>query len=157
MSATEIAYSHILCPVDFSQTASVAFRQALGYARLFDARLSVLHVCERNWAVDGFDDQDDRAETERRLELEVQRRLEELLVAQDVSAEDRARLSLVIESGRPWEAIVEHARRHDVDLIVIGTHGHTGLMHMVIGSQAERVVRVAPCPVLTMRPDAAAG
>ena len=54
-------------------------------------------------------------------------------------------------TGRPAHAIVEHAKDGGFDLIVMGTHGRTGLPHVVMGSVAERVVRRAPCPVLTMR------
>lgn len=146
-----IEYSHILCPVDFSETSTAAFLHALGYTRLFGAQLTVLHVCDRDWAVDGFDDEDDRAEMERRMVAGVERRLAEMLEHEHVSEDDRKRIDLAIENGRPWEQIVAYADTRGVDLIVIGTHGHTGLRHMVIGSQAERVVRVAPCPVLTLR------
>jgi nucleotide-binding universal stress UspA family protein len=54
--------------------------------------------------------------------------------------------------GVPWSAIVERARHWHCDLIVIGTHGRTGLKHALLGSVAERVVRSSPCPVLTFRP-----
>jgi nucleotide-binding universal stress UspA family protein len=55
--------------------------------------------------------------------------------------------------GRPFEEIVRYAKVHDVDLIVIGSHGRRGLSHLLLGSVAERVVRTAGCPVLTVRPD----
>jgi nucleotide-binding universal stress UspA family protein len=60
-------------------------------------------------------------------------------------------LSLHIELGHPFEQILETARREHVDLIVMGTHGRTGLEHLMLGSVAERVVRLAPCPVLTVK------
>lgn len=60
-------------------------------------------------------------------------------------------VELRIEVGPPFEHILETAHRHRVDLIVMGTHGRTGLSHMALGSVAERVVRMAPCPVLTVK------
>lgn len=58
---------------------------------------------------------------------------------------------MLVKSGRPWETIVEVAGKIACDVIVMGTHGYSGLKHAVIGSVAERVVRFAPCPVLTVR------
>jgi nucleotide-binding universal stress UspA family protein len=55
--------------------------------------------------------------------------------------------------GRPFEEIVRFAKEHQIDLIVIGSHGRRGLSHLLLGSVAERVVRIAGCPVLTVRPD----
>jgi nucleotide-binding universal stress UspA family protein len=62
-------------------------------------------------------------------------------------------LERAIEMGIPFVEIVRHARKKNIDLIVIGTHGRTGLDHMLLGSVAEKVVRKAPCPVLTVRPE----
>jgi nucleotide-binding universal stress UspA family protein len=56
-----------------------------------------------------------------------------------------------VEVGHPVEQILDVVTRDDVDLIVMGTHGHTGFAHAVLGSVAERVVRLAPCPVLTVK------
>jgi nucleotide-binding universal stress UspA family protein len=61
-----------------------------------------------------------------------------------------------IISGNPAEAIVERARSEGYDLLVMGTHGRTGVQHLLVGSVAEKVVRLAPCPVLTVRVAAAA-
>jgi nucleotide-binding universal stress UspA family protein len=58
-----------------------------------------------------------------------------------------------VQSGPPFVEIVRYAKEHDVDLIVMGTHGRTGIAHALIGSVAEKVVRKAPCPVLTVRPE----
>ena len=59
--------------------------------------------------------------------------------------------SLVVVAGSPFQQIIRHARTHNVDLIVMGTEGKTGLNHAIMGSTAEQVVRRAPCPVLTLR------
>jgi nucleotide-binding universal stress UspA family protein len=57
----------------------------------------------------------------------------------------------MVRIGSAWQEITEIARDRDIDLIIIGTHGYTGLKHLVLGSTAEKVVRHAPCPVLTVR------
>ncbi len=59
----------------------------------------------------------------------------------------------IVCTGEPFVEIIKYAREQDIDLIVIGTHGRTGLVHVLLGSVAERVVRKAPCPVLTVRPE----
>ena len=64
------------------------------------------------------------------------------------------KVSTAVARGRASEEIVRTARETKASLIVIGTHGHTGISHVLLGSTAERVVRKAPCPVLTLRPDA---
>ncbi len=61
------------------------------------------------------------------------------------------RASLVVVAGLPFQQVIHHARAHDVDMIVMGTEGKTGLNHAIMGSTAEQVVRRAPCPVLTLR------
>jgi nucleotide-binding universal stress UspA family protein len=59
----------------------------------------------------------------------------------------------IVEGGSPKVEIINYARTHNIDLIVLSTHGRTGLTHVIMGSVAESIVRTAPCPVLTMRPD----
>jgi nucleotide-binding universal stress UspA family protein len=56
-----------------------------------------------------------------------------------------------VRGGVPWQEVVDAARESDADLIIVATHGHTGLAHVLLGSVAERVVRHAPCPVLVVR------
>ena len=69
------------------------------------------------------------------------------------SETDCAGSCVIVRTGTPFVEIVRHAKENDVDLIVMGTHGRTGLVHALIGSVAEKVVRKAPCPVLTVRPE----
>ena len=153
MSKTDISYTRILCPVDFSECSRKAFYNAVGYARHFSAELVILHVSERNMAVAGFDTVEDQHETMARLEAGLQRRLDELQTDGQVTDEDRERISLEIAGGKPWVEIIRYATDNDCDLIIMGTHGHAGLKHIVIGSQAERVVRRAPCAVLCVKPE----
>ncbi len=57
----------------------------------------------------------------------------------------------IVKTGKPFVEIIETAKEEDVDLIIIATHGHSGVEHILFGSTAEKVVRKAPCPVLTLR------
>ena len=153
MSKTNIGYKRILCPVDFSECSRRAFYNAVGYARHFSAELVILHVSERNMAVAGFESVEDQHDTMDRLEAGLRRRLDELQSDGQVSDEDRERISLEIAGGKPWVEIIRYANTHEVDLIVMGTHGNDGFKQLVIGSQAERVVRRAGCAVLCVKPE----
>jgi nucleotide-binding universal stress UspA family protein len=118
----------VLIATDFSETAEEAARVASDYARGSAGRLHILHVVSP--ASDAVADA----------------RLERL--AADVGGG----MSVVtaVRSGVPAAAIVQYALQHGADLIVVGTHGRTGVSRALIGSVAERVVRTAPCPVLTV-------
>ena len=134
-------YTRILVPTDFSPQAEAALARARVLAAQSGAALHVLHVLENAFlrAVVG----DPQA-----IAAAAQRRLDEQL-----TADDRARgavASLEI-SDEPAKEIVQYAREADIGLIVIGTHGRTGLAHALLGSVAEQVVRTAPCSVLTVR------
>ena len=71
----------------------------------------------------------------------------------DQRFDHQTNMRLEIRVGTSYVDIVRYAREHDIDLIVLGSHGRTGLMHALLGSVAERVIRKAPCPVLTVRPE----
>jgi len=149
----EITYQRILCPVDFSETSRKAFYRAVGYSRLFKAELVVLHISERNLVMAGYEEVADEAEDTARLEAGLVRRLDELQEDGKIQQDERDRITLEISGGKPWLKIVQHATDHDVDLIIMGTHGRNRLASMLIGSNAERVVRRASCNVLCVRPD----
>jgi nucleotide-binding universal stress UspA family protein len=140
----------IVCPTDFSEAAAPAERQAVALARPLGAEIVLLHVATESplW-------RETLGTAQVREVFEAQRRwvadaLAERVVAlagQGVSA--RA----VVKVGVPWEQIVRVAADEDADMIVMGTQGRTGLDRLLLGSVAERVVRRAPCPVLTVRPE----
>ena len=88
-----------------------------------------------------------------RLEAGLVRRLDELQQDGKIQQDERDRITLEISGGKPWVKIVKYATDHDVDLIIMGTHGRNRLASMLIGSNAERVVRRASCNVLCVRPD----
>lgn len=139
----------ILVPVDFSDPS----RQALGYAAFlahnFRAKLDVLHV----WRISEYTGDDmvllTRSEPELTLSTSLRAQADKLLsdFLVDVPYNER----LLVE-GEPAAAITEVAREGNYDLVVMGTHGRTGLSHALVGSVAEKVVRMAPCPVTTFRP-----
>ena len=88
-------------------------------------------------------------ELRQEVEDDARKQLDNLLVDNDERPLPTRRM--LITSDAPALAIVEYARQHDIDLIVTGTHGRGGVAHLLLGSVAERVVRIAPCPVLTVR------
>ena len=138
----------ILVPVDFSPSARLALDYAYSLARKFDAGLHLIHVCEVPSMLTGSMDAYAIAYTDWSQQLgdEAERQLEQLrpaLAAVPVTTE--------VLFGNPARAIVTAAGTNASDLIVMGTHGHGPFMHVVMGNVAERVVRTASCPVLTVR------
>jgi universal stress protein A len=144
---------HILAPTDFSDYSKKALSDALELAQTFGAKLSLLHVIEPPpYPIEGFVPPTMGADLLGDLERQASTELAQLLPdAQEATIE----VTRAVAIGAPSQKIVETAEAEHVDLIVMATHGRTGLSHLLIGSVAERVVRTAPCPVLTIRPPAA--
>jgi universal stress protein A len=147
-------FHKILCPIDFSPGSREALAMAAGLARESNAALVVAHVLEpTQWAIAGEyqlapEVMQDIVDSEEK-ELAAWRKQ-----AKDLGAKEVATRSLV---GVAWDQIVSAARDDvAIDLVVMGTHGRTGLRHAVLGSVAEKVVRHAPCPVLVVRARGAA-
>ncbi|MBI2898127.1 MAG: universal stress protein [Deltaproteobacteria bacterium] len=128
----------ILAPVDFSEPSRSALDFALQLARRFDASLTILHVYE---APSGTDEHERVGQAAR----DAVEGLRTELSRADVLVQ------AVAAVGSPADQILDWARAHGFDLIVMGTHGRRGLGHLVLGSVAEHVVRSAPCPVVTLR------
>ena len=144
----------ILIPIDFSDTSRKAFYIGLKMAKTFDADTVVLHVNEPLSNFDsGFDAVEETADKMKRLEEGVKRRMNELFDKGGVGEVDRRRVTVEIMGGKPHTVIVEYARDKGVDLIIMGTHGNSGLKAALIGSQSERVVRRAPCHVFVVKAD----
>ena len=141
-----IALKSILVPTDFSETSEVAVKYGVALARRFDAKLYLLHVVEKSLA--------EMAATPFPLGLldgmqnDVREWLGKILTEQE---EKELGPEYVLRVGGPDVEIVRYANERDIDLIVMGTHGRSGVAHMLMGSVAEKVVRKAPCPVLTVR------
>jgi universal stress protein A len=137
-----IALKTILVATDFGEAADAALAYARGLARIVGGTLHLLHVTENQFLRP-------MAANPHHAEEAVRKRLHELLSDQDRRGLE-ADVTLEI-SDAPADAIVEYAHRIAADLIVMGTHGRTGLDRLITGSVAEHVVRTAPCPVLTVR------
>ena len=140
----------ILFPTDFSAHADFAWPFALTFARRFSAELHLLHVVTppprlTETYVANFDPE----QVVEALCQEAQRALDPLLQTATVGG---LIARCEIRVGMDFREIVEYARAQDIDLIVMATHGRTGLAHALVGSVAERVVRKSPCPVLTVKP-----
>jgi universal stress protein A len=132
----------ILVATDFGAASDSALAYARAFSHAFGATLHVLHVRENNFFRPIASDP-------RALEQAALHHIERRLTPED-KTELHAR-AILETSDATADAIVEYARENAVDLIVMGTHGRTGLSHALAGSVAERVVRLAPCPVLTIR------
>jgi nucleotide-binding universal stress UspA family protein len=149
-----IEYRRILCPVDFSDRSLNALRHATTLAARFEAELHLLNVVQ--FVVPFLPTVEGVASLPvddwlRQSRIAAERHLAELPTSTDPAVADLAVVREIVE-GTPFVEIVRYAGTHDVDLIVLGTHGRSGLSHMLLGSVAEKVVRKAPCAVLTVRP-----
>jgi universal stress protein A len=146
-----IALKKILVATDFGPASETALRYARTFAVNFGAELHVLHVTQSVYptAAYGYDYGGISAQVQQDFERAAREQTEALL-----SAEDRETLhatAVIVTHMTPAAAIVDYARTNRIDLIVLGTHGRGALAHLFMGSVAERVVRMAPCPVLTVR------
>jgi nucleotide-binding universal stress UspA family protein len=141
----------ILFPTDFSETSQEAARYAISFAREFKAKVFVLHVVnEKIFTESNMPRVVSIEELEREMTEEARKRLKTLVPAEEAEGLD---WETVIRQGEPFIEIIRFAKDQDVDLIVIGTHGRSGFEHIIFGSTAEKVVRKAPCPVLSVRPE----
>lgn len=144
------AIRKILLATDFSEASDAALDYARTLSTAFGATLHLLHVLEdlaaHAWTTEVYVAALPGVHEE--MERQARERLEQLM-----SAEERAERGVVLalRNGSPFVEIVRYARDEQMDLIVLGTHGRGAIAHMLLGSVAERVVRKAHCPVLTVR------
>ncbi len=148
-----IAIKTVLLPTDGSECSGKASGYALSFAKQYGARVVAIHVIDHRW------------EEQARLALaevgqDMAQRIREgrkeegERILRDVAdAAKRAGISVetVLVTGIPFDEILRLGKELPADLIIMGTHGRTGMSHLLLGSVAERVVRSAPCPVLTVR------
>ena len=144
-----IQIRNVLFPLDFSEVSEQASRYAAELAHRFGAKLHLLHVIEdpvvylpmfETYSVPTKDE----------FEAFAQARLDGWMPPEGMESVDVERRW---RHGTPFVQIIHDAREHNADLIVIGTHGRGAAAHLLMGSTAEKVVRKAPCPVLTVRPE----
>ena len=139
----------VLVPVDFSPISDAALARAAEIAHQFGSKLHLVHTVEPivhpvEYAIVPLEMEEINVQQvkERRTRLEA---VQEQLVAEGLDC------AIEVKLGKPWQAIVDYAKKAKCDLIVIPTHGHTGPRHLLLGSTAERVVQHAPCTVLVVR------
>jgi len=139
---------HILVPIDFSAYAEQALDYAIALAQKLQARLTLLHVIQppivasadmNVWPSSTFVDE---------LEAAITGDMEGYLARVTAAGLEG---EIVVIHGVPFQQILDTARARQVDLIILGTHGRTGLAHVLMGSVAEKVARLAPCPVMIAR------
>ena len=141
-------FQRILCATDFSDTAEAAWEAARELARTHRAEIVLVHVFTE------FPVYPEVAGPEVARVWQEQRAWVERALADRVATAAAGELSArwVLKTGAAAESIIEAATQTHADLVVVGTHGLTGLTRLFIGSVAERVVRLAPCAVLTVKP-----
>ncbi len=148
MVPSYLRLKRILVPVDFSEFSKKAVRYAVRFAEQFGASLILVHVVDPVRYPESVI-------IPPAMEEANQARVRQARKALGAFARKVLPVTVTSETvpllGVPFEEIVKAAKTMEADLIVIGTHGHTGLKHLLLGSTAERVVRLAPCPVLTVR------
>ncbi|HUI75030.1 MAG TPA: universal stress protein [Candidatus Acidoferrum sp.] len=147
-TVVKIGLKNILYLTDFSRSAEFAFGAAQGLARKFDARMIVAHVLEP--AEYQFVPQQGVVETTVGVEESAKKEL--LQLEKRITGIPH---ELLLSKGEVWDAVTELVRKNKADLLVMGTHGRTGLRRLLMGSVAERVFRQAHCPVITVGPRAA--
>ncbi|MGE0040541.1 MAG: universal stress protein [Vicinamibacterales bacterium] len=144
-----ITLKTVLVPTDFSDTSEVALRYGKALAEKFDAALHLVHIVQepfsQPWAVEAYGFS--LASLQEQWQQDAARRLDEALPAAERPAL-HATVATIL--GHPVVEILRYAEEQKIDLIVMGTHGRGPLGHVVMGSVAERVVRKAACPVLTV-------
>lgn len=139
----------ILVPIDFSDYSKKALHYTVKFAKSFDAELFLVYVIEPLvYPADLSMGQMVIPQSEVNLSEKAKSELEELATNE---IGDSLKYNILIKTGKPFMEVIETASEIDADLIIIATHGHTGVEHLLFGSTAEKIVRKAPCPVLTLR------
>jgi universal stress protein A len=144
-----LPFKRILCPTDFSEPAFTALKRAEELARHFSAELLVMHVIPslpgpHTYADPPLATSFDVPMFQQELAIKAEQMLKDLVAHHKVGTRD------LVTTGDPAPEILRIAAKEHVDLIVIASHGQTGWRRLVFGSVAEKVVRHAPCPVLTI-------
>ncbi|MEB2309661.1 MAG: universal stress protein [Candidatus Brocadiaceae bacterium] len=143
-----ISIRNILCPIDYSVYSEMALKYAIEFAEKYQAKLYLMHVLD----IRVYDINNPELYNINVVDEETVEKLRERLL-RCVNEDTRGRISVeaLIIQGVPFAEIIKVSKEYRIDLIVIGTHGRTGLSHAIMGSVAEKIVRKAPCPVLTIR------
>ena len=142
-----ISLKKILCPIDHSDCSKEALKYAVTFAMKDEAKLYLLHIIDIRSFNDSVVAMSQQIPDEETLEMLRIKLLD--CIPEEIR--DDMNVEAIVVQGIPFAEIISTAREKDIDMIVIGSHGRTGLKHMMLGSVSEKVVRKAPCPVLTVR------
>lgn len=140
-------FQHILVPTDFSPSSSAAVELAITLAVQFNAELTLLHT----WEVPVYP-YVELVMSSPELTNTVEKAATECLATKLKEIQVRLpRAKSKLKMGEPWQEIIDAIKESKADLLVMGTHGRRGLEHAIMGSVAEKLVRLSPVPVLTVR------
>ena len=142
-----INFKNILCPIDHSDCSKEALKYAVSFAMKDKSRLYLLHVID----IRAFDESIDTMTPQIPDDETLKQLKTKLLDCIPEEIRDDMNVEALVVQGIPFVEIISTAKENDIDMIVIGSHGRTGITHMMMGSVSEKVVRKAPCPVLTVR------
>lgn len=144
---SSLAFKRILCPLDFSEFSKKALVRARALCKRFDGTLVLAHAVDTRLEYPMLEPGIGVHDFMHR-ERDAQAYLDEVAESiEDVFTEVR------VVAGNPYKALVQVMREEEIDMVVMTTHGYRGLTHVLLGSNAERLVRMAPCPVMTIHPD----
>lgn len=143
----ETTIKKVLVPIDFSDYSKSALKYAVNFSKLFNAEIILIYVVEPviyppDFSMGQIAMPSLNTEWDERAKDELDK-----LAKSEISTS----VKTILKTGKPFIEIIETAKEENIDLIIIATHGHTGVEHILFGSTAEKVVRKAPCPVLTLR------
>ena len=145
----ELEIKKVLVPIDFSDYSKSSLRYAVNFAKQFNAEIYLIYVLEPviyppDFSMGQIAIPSINAEWDERAREELEN-LAKTEIPEGVN------VKTILKNGKPFLEIIDTASEENIDLIIIATHGHSGVEHILFGSTAEKVVRKAPCPVLTLR------
>jgi nucleotide-binding universal stress UspA family protein len=140
---------NILVSTDFSDFSAVAVEYASSIALLYGARIHMVHVIDAGSVLGVHNVELNSTALANELESNAQEEMRKFVYWR---LKNNTNLEQVILHGEPHREIVKYAQENEIDLIVVATHGRTGLAHILMGSVAEKIVRLSPIPVLAVKP-----
>ena len=145
---SQIDLHKILVPIDFSDHSKKALQYAIPFAEQFEASIDLLYVVEPAvYPADFSFGQIGMPNVENELRVKGEQELHELITNE---VKERVPAQALVKVGLPFVEVISYAKDEGIDLIIVATHGHTGVEHILFGSTAEKIVRKAPCPVLSV-------